>query len=965
MSIVSGAPPSRSRRSSGASGLKPASISSNGNDAERHVSILESTTIPESELLAVARTSSVHPPIMRSRSSSEDEVQISLGIQEGIERAWKTALAKVGSISLAWQNEAAVAHVDPSSNVDPCNVFDGVRRLDSTPQPGSTAASALTQSAQTHSGNDHPLGSTHSSHRRGRIKAAARPRSISTVSVLSSSRSVRSDSHAVASARHLDSHPDDTLKPVANDGGFSDHATEARRGRDRRKSRPMAMAKRPKTRVGTPLLSAAAVGTETPQPVPAAPETPMSAERPRPLRRHRMSIKLNRLLPPKTPEIGKARHSRSLSRDFPAQVPLDGRSNRTASMSPSWKRRPAPSSPISDVKNSRSNVVVLHRRSSSLPQIDTIDTLPPPRNPEPGTAHGGLLFTGISEGRPSPAPESLAASRQLRQSGQTSRASLAPIAELLPGMQEDSESYHVSAADVAHGPQTPDESRLTSLEEQVSMMLDELGLHSPRRDSARAFGRNSHERNSDRTFQHGPGIVPWFHQPQFTPVAEEPKVGREVTLVDDDSSCADNAVESDYYRTRLLLQEAAAGYSASGSSTARRHTGTSAVSTGEGSVGSTAFESMHHRPAPGQRAPGQRWPPGAGMHVGRSSPAYQPRISAMVCSSCRDQKLPCSQMHIILERLEQTDMYVKNVARHASAVDALLADLRAQSRVLAETLSISQARASSLSQTVADAIDNAKVSINSGEAEPPLWHIAASDKPVSSIGTRSRLGDYRKLSKRAHNLDMKAQLMLSEADLPDTPEDGRKFRLERDSKSHLYSWIKDAVAISAQATSASDSEFAPKHPSIRRTAEASQSCLLKPQPDGHHRADALSSRASSTSKPSRKPKKSKHRSGQQHRPVQPISVRVQRISSQWAELCGAIDALNIGEQKDAAATGTDNTTATVNNEPAADIAADGLKLIQRVLKTTLESLERAKGQSSRIAGLDNTTPATTLASIPT
>ncbi|KAJ2835635.1 hypothetical protein FBU31_001569 [Coemansia sp. 'formosensis'] len=63
-----------------------------------------------------------------SADDSDDSVQISLGIQQGISQAWRVAIDKLGSMSLAWQSEGASAQGGLTQPVDPALVFDGVSK---------------------------------------------------------------------------------------------------------------------------------------------------------------------------------------------------------------------------------------------------------------------------------------------------------------------------------------------------------------------------------------------------------------------------------------------------------------------------------------------------------------------------------------------------------------------------------------------------------------------------------------------------------------------------------------------------------------------------------------------------------------------------------------------------------------------------------------------------------------------
>ncbi|KAJ1948871.1 hypothetical protein EC988_004996, partial [Linderina pennispora] len=303
-------------------------------------------------------------------------------------------------------------------------------------------------------------------------------------------------------------------------------------------------------------------------------------------------------------------------------------------------------------------------------------------------------------------------------------------------------------------------------------------------------------------------------------------------------------------------------------------------------------------------------------------------------------------LHSILERLDQTDVYVKNVARHATVVDALLADLRAQSSVLAETLASSQARASSLSQTVTDAIDRASQNLRRRSASHATAPQTASVRGPESVSTmRSRLDNYRTLSKRARDLDLRSQLMATVVEARAHQEEtGQSFSVENDKSAHLYSWIQDAVAISAHATSASEAEF-PDGPVRRRRTLATLDEAVFDQPAPISPREPVSSRASTGSRVNRKPRRSggkNHR--HHHRPAQPIPVRAQRIGEQWKQLQALMGEMMLDDQNEQVAA----AEPAYDRELAAGIAADGLKLVQRVLKSTLESLDRVKAQGSPV-----------------
>ncbi|KAJ2768207.1 hypothetical protein GGI18_005638, partial [Coemansia linderi] len=85
--------------------------------ASNSVRLLAVAPVPETPRIASLDASSA--------DDSDEAVQISLGIQQGIAQAWGAALEKLGSLSLAWQSEVASAQGSLTQAVDPALIFDG------------------------------------------------------------------------------------------------------------------------------------------------------------------------------------------------------------------------------------------------------------------------------------------------------------------------------------------------------------------------------------------------------------------------------------------------------------------------------------------------------------------------------------------------------------------------------------------------------------------------------------------------------------------------------------------------------------------------------------------------------------------------------------------------------------------------------------------------------------------------
>ncbi|KAJ1943959.1 hypothetical protein EC988_006106 [Linderina pennispora] len=389
------------------------------------VQVLEGTTIPEHSLLRLSGDENTNN--VRARSGSEDDVKISLGLKEGIERAWNAVLANVGNISLAWQNEIPYDGYSPSAAPDPTRIFENVQ-----------AKNTKTHTVSVQAG-DGELKVPGSQPRRRRLKAIVRPRSNTTGSHVSSARSVRSDDVAVAASSKLEQRPDDILKSLTNDGGFSDHAEETRRRKEKRAAKKKSKRSHAHTReagVGGSVVSVSAATEPTDDPD-AAEESQSAASKPGHARRPSMSIRLSisRLLPPKIPGIDTTGNSSLQPQECPA--PLSDR--KTKDKRASWAPHSF-SSPLqlglslSEVSEDApgSATATAHRRTNSLPYENTL----------------GIL-TEETEGAQSPTGEQLGGA-----------AEPATSDTHLPPSETFVQQAHVS-----------DEVRLNNLEDQVSMML--------------------------------------------------------------------------------------------------------------------------------------------------------------------------------------------------------------------------------------------------------------------------------------------------------------------------------------------------------------------------------------------------------------------------------------------------------------------------------------------------------------
>ncbi|KAI7825570.1 hypothetical protein BX661DRAFT_39980 [Kickxella alabastrina] len=394
-----------------------------------------------------------------------------------------------------------------------------------------------------------------------------------------------------------------------------------------------------------------------------ASEAAVDAEFTQPRRAQHTSIRLQRLLPPKTPEPPQKPQS--------VWPPLPARKCSDAGASTAGGR----SHPVESLFGH--SPAIAHRRASSLPH----GTVPP---------------------------------------GTSTVAVTSPLLGHRPNL-----GLQGATLDFQEGPVRGDRC-LTSLEEQVSEMFIELGLSSPYTDKGQiandrlcvpggndgAAAINIQDNSGSRSGRHYSGMatVPWFHQAQYTePGLEEPAPERDVVLVDDDSSCADNIVDAGcLHRGPLYLTGVGAVHGGSGSHTQRIPAATGNKHNAASSAASAKFDSSQHHSSfrPRAHAIGSHRHANPREYYDSSGAAF---FAANQCLVCHDLKMPCSQMHGIIARIEQTNQYVYSIGRHASAVDVLLADLRTQSRALAEILSISQTRASALGQTISRSINSTQL----------------------------------------------------------------------------------------------------------------------------------------------------------------------------------------------------------------------------------------------------------------
>ncbi|KAJ2399673.1 hypothetical protein GGI23_002511, partial [Coemansia sp. RSA 2559] len=173
-----------------------------------------------------------------------------------------------------------------------------------------------------------------------------------------------------------------------------------------------------------------------------------------------------------------------------------------------------------------------------------------------------------------------------------------------------------------------------------------------------------------------------------------------------------------------------------------------------------------------------------------------------------DGQTTCCRTHPALGRMEQAERFIQDVGRHASAVDALLADLRAQSKVLSETLLVSQSRASSLNRTLVGAIDAALGQVSLGDGQ-----FQRSSVSMMDVRPNDRwLAQYSRLSKNAHMLQTRAgDLGSIEKKKAQTREaHGSTIPNATKNEAHVRSWLDSvAMARAGRIDSASESEFDP------------------------------------------------------------------------------------------------------------------------------------------------------------
>ncbi|KAJ2878598.1 hypothetical protein FB639_003335, partial [Coemansia asiatica] len=644
--------------------------------------------IPGTSITAIESTT-------QTNQSSEEDVHITFGIQDSIERVWHAALEKVGSLSLAWQSEAAHARVTVAADVDPELVFDNVNKsaksadnmIDTSQRcqaPAGTAADTILDTKH------QPRFRLHRPPRRSR--AVVRPRSITQLSNGSSRHTVHSDEHDGVHSLQLAGLREKILRDLAQDGGFSDHAAETHRIKSRRFARGQRKTGSGRVmrlnKLAAPKAQSISKGAVSTALSPISVPVPLSSARSqRAKRRNRASIRLERLLPPRTSALpqtpvytGKPR-SVSLPAGFTADsnqalsLPQISVVNHSHAISASNCKYDVPKEAETAI-----NPMLTRRRANSLPAA--VDR-----------------FTDLSKQNGSLEEEVIAASLGWSQS------------------------------DIC----------ISSLEEKVSGMFTELGHKSPYLDTAHIdsgrtrrqrmrvrgksadFGKRSSRESSVHRKQRTVDTIPWFYQKQYIAAGiQHGSTERNVLLVDDDSSCADFAADADCHCCSHVCTKSSLANCAYKRSRFphRRLTGASGLSAADGSNASTAFDYSQQRLLFSPRSQGycRLNTPNITVYSQGSRPNTQckkssgssfsasPLIFTGECRSCCDQKKPCSQMHNILARIEQADHYIYSVSQNASAIDSLLADLRAQSRSLTETLSISQTRASALGHTVTQAI---------------------------------------------------------------------------------------------------------------------------------------------------------------------------------------------------------------------------------------------------------------------
>ncbi|KAJ2563456.1 hypothetical protein GGH95_004603, partial [Coemansia sp. RSA 1836] len=414
-----------------------------------------------------------------------------------------------------------------------------------------------------------------------------------------------------------------------------------------------------------------------------------------------------------------------------------------------------------------------------------------------------------------------------------------------------------------------DEHRLASLEAQVSDMFCELGLRSPYIQASRPV----EQRTLTGSVHRGPEQTPWFYQRQYAKPAphSEGRPARHIVLVDDDSSCPDNAAEPSircHSRDSRHYKEATQ-MAFPGLQTTQRPTSTSMLSAADESISSTIADSAH-----------------------------VPRVCEYAqYSACCDHDLSCHQMHSIQQRIEQADQYIHSVSRHALAISNMLADLRTQSRALAETLAASQARTSPLPDKFPVAGQPLRPGHTPASRVDNVTATRILDRPTANLPLEPKLGR-RPCSQGAQAADVASQCTawVSGSGSANSEQVGRS-RTRAQRQGH-YALIH-AEVVPEDCDIETDSPEALKPPKCTRGAKQST----------RH------------TKP-----------GQHRRPAQPVSVRLQRIDAQWGELCKAIVDLGI----DMATTDVANKHSP--HHSAKGIAVGGLKSIQRVLKATLESL---------------------------
>ncbi|KAJ1986082.1 hypothetical protein GGI25_005988 [Coemansia spiralis] len=822
------------------------------------------STLDTSVFQNVASSSAGEAATKVTPESSEDDVYISLGLQKGFERAWSAALSRVGAISLVWGNETELIQPNSARDVDPTLVFDGMRRASASSNPTKhSAASNRTRNS-------------------GEENTAPKAQPL----LLRNSTLVPNTENSRASGVHRRRKGFDPADYHSTRRKASKVKRDASNPKNQQPCSPHT--RRMRQFSAQDLGNEIAIGANS-----VDSTTPISAtlSNVNANSRHRMSIRLERLLPqPKTPD-------------------LTGSAAKPILISPKHDRR----------AHVLSSQKVYNTNDAKIAETTTLHTTDSVLGDE-----ANIMYRR----RANSLPQSL-----------VDRS----------GMAEDAAENLINnrSTNVGKPGTLMEEASLSSLEEQVSVMFTELGLRSPYVDTFQNSITTRCEQTQASNSSHslGPEKITWFNNSRY--VAEgaamvDSRKDRNFVLVDDDSSCAENITDSVSckYSGYLFAPNNQGDFATLAAPSSRRFTTNSVMSTADGSTVSTILDSIHNRvnPTPQMHS---------ANHQTSANPSTRDRLhfpmlalGEAACISCKQEQKPYCQMHAFLERIEQADHYIQNVGRHASAVDALLADLRAQSRALADTLLISQTRASSLNHTVVGAIDNV---LALGE-DMYISLPKASGILASASRRKGHLNGYHSLSKRVYDLIKRANTLNINARDNWLAKEAIPAASNIENKEHMHILLKDAISNSAHGESASEPELdaewqRKQHQKLSETTAyftASGISELAHVPSSTHSAKSL--------------QQTKRNIQGHRRPIQPISIRIQRIDKQWSKLQSMIKELGIANFQSGEAVGDYNgddgsgSAELLNSQLASEIAADGLKLIQRVLKATLEALD-SEGRS--------------------